>query len=324
MKTRPAVVLLVLGSLAAMVWVAVSTGTALGDVALFLPAHLHLLVLALVAVDLACRAGRFLLLVAAAGGDVGLVDALRAQLGGEAAAAVSPSRSAAEPGKLLLLGREGKEASGIGAALVGETLYEVGLLVAVTGVLACALPAARATSLGTLAYAGVVCVTTGGAVMLARLPTDREPPRWWRWVGLSRHRWRWLRCAALQFRRKVGRLGRLPTSTSCAVAAFTLVHIAARVAVLPAVAMEVAPDAAATLFGWSLLLLYGGALLPPPGGGGLVELGFAAGLDATLPERTVAGTLVWWRFYSFYLPALAGGAVWLHSALGRGERGADV
>lgn len=67
---------------------------------------------------------------------------------------------------------------------------------------------------------------------------------------------------------------------------------------------------------WPLVLLYAGSLLPPPGGGGAVEITFIAALTSVVGGVELAGTLLWWRVYTFYLGALAGGLV-LVLALGR-------
>ena len=94
--------------------------------------------------------------------------------------------------------------------------------------------------------------------------------------------------------------------------AFTLslAHVALRLAVLPALIYGSGIQAPLTpLVIWPLLLLYGGAIAPMPGGGGAVEFGFAFGLRNVLDPSVLAGALIWWRFYSFYLYLLAGAVV---------------
>ena len=62
---------------------------------------------------------------------------------------------------------------------------------------------------------------------------------------------------------------------------------------------------------WPLVLLYGGALIPAPAGGGAMEFGFSAIMRDILPPDVMAASLLWWRFYSYYiyvaLGALAAG-----------------
>ncbi|MFP4624557.1 MAG: hypothetical protein ACLFRX_10295, partial [Gemmatimonadota bacterium] len=97
-----------------------------------------------------------------------------------------------------------------------------------------------------------------------------------------------------------------------AVGAATAVHILARFAILPALAWgQVHGEGMAALIGWPFFLLYGGALVPSPGGGGAVEAGFAVALGGLLDSTYLAGLLIWWRFYTFYLPAILGGLVLL-------------
>jgi hypothetical protein len=45
---------------------------------------------------------------------------------------------------------------------------------------------------------------------------------------------------------------------------------------------------------------------PVPGGGGIVEVGFKATLAGVIPVALFGASLVWWRFYTFYLYILLG------------------
>ena len=57
---------------------------------------------------------------------------------------------------------------------------------------------------------------------------------------------------------------------------------------------------------WPLVLLYGGALIPAPAGGGAMEFGFSAIMRDVLPPDVLAASLIWWRFYSYYIYVLLG------------------
>lgn len=309
---------------AAMIWVARRTGAALGAVAFVLPLHSHLLALGLVVLDLGCRSLRFRVLARAAGAagtTLGL--AARVQLAGEAAASVTPSRAGAEPAKATLLGREGVPPSASGAAMVGEMVAEIATLTVVATALAVALPAGRGVALGALSYALVVVSTTGTAILLSHRRRGESPPALWRWLGLSRARWSVLGTLADGFRERLAGVRHAGIARTATILGCTLLHMAARVSVLatlvPGSVLRSHPGA---VLAWPLLLLYGGALVPLPGGGGLLELGFAAGLGGVLPRSSLAGILVWWRIYTFYLPALAGGGVWILSGLWRPQRAA--
>jgi uncharacterized membrane protein YbhN (UPF0104 family) len=62
-----------------------------------------------------------------------------------------------------------------------------------------------------------------------------------------------------------------------------------------------------------LALFYGGVVVPAPGGGGFIEGAFAATLRDAIPPTLFAASLLWWRFYTFYLYLLVGAV-----AAGRG------
>ena len=71
---------------------------------------------------------------------------------------------------------------------------------------------------------------------------------------------------------------------------------------------------------WPLGFLYGAAVVPAPGGGGAVEMAFRAALGGAIPAQLFAASLIWWRFYTFYiyilLGALAAGSTVLRAVLG--------
>ena len=122
---------------------------------------------------------------------------------------------------------------------------------------------------------------------------------------------------ARRFRSKARALTRLERNTMVGVLLVSLVHVLARLAILPFLVLGAVPGTPlAPLVAWPLLLLYTGSLLPPPGGGGAVELAFTAALGPALDGAALAGTLLWWRLYTFYLGALVGGIV-LFLSLGR-------
>src|SRR5690606_4378499 len=85
------------------------------------------------------------------------------------------------------------------------------------------------------------------------------------------------------------------------------VHVLMRLLVLVIVVRSVEPTTAlAPLMLWSLVILYGSTLAPAPGGGGAVEYSFTLALGGLLAADVLAGSLIWWRFYTFYLYILLG------------------
>jgi uncharacterized membrane protein YbhN (UPF0104 family) len=78
----------------------------------------------------------------------------------------------------------------------------------------------------------------------------------------------------------------------------TLIHVLARVAILPALILTVPtpPPLGAVWFG-SVALLYGQLFVPTPAGAGAVDLGFLNGAAGYVGANT-AQLLVIWRFYT--------------------------
>jgi uncharacterized membrane protein YbhN (UPF0104 family) len=60
---------------------------------------------------------------------------------------------------------------------------------------------------------------------------------------------------------------------------------------------------------WSFSLIYGAVVVPVPGGAGAVEVVFRAALADDIPPSIFGATLLWWRFYTFYVYILVGALV---------------
>jgi hypothetical protein len=287
---------------------------------LSLPWQAHLAGAGVMAVEVAARAGRLLSLSHPLGVPLRPATAVLAQLAADAAGAVTPARSGSEPAKLLTLRRDGGGIGGVAAVAVGEMAFEVGGLLLVAGLFAVTLPDGARAAGAVLTYAGVVAT---GLVVLYHLAgrPGRAAPGWWRRWGLAPARWRRLVQAAGEFRRRVGGLRTLGARGAGAALGFTLLHQAAKAATVPALVagamaggmLAAGPEAGAPP--WARLvivpfsLLYLGALLPPPGGGGGIEVAFAALLGDALPATRLPVLLLWWRAYSHYASAVAGGVV---------------
>jgi uncharacterized protein (TIRG00374 family) len=284
-------------------------GAALNATDLLLSPRAHLLALLAFAVDMACRGLRVVLIARGLDERLTLATSIGAQFAGDAAGSVTPSRVGSDPAKLAILGRDGIRLGAGGALMVGEILAEIVVLTLVAVAAAFVLPTANKVALGALSYSAVVASTTAAAILLVRTPAA-EPPGLLRRLGISALRWQHFRNVAQQFAAKSRALLQLRASTVIAVLFVTAIHMAGRLAILPILAatdrtvIEIGP-----LIAWPLVLLYAGALVPAPAGGGAVELGFATALGATLPASVLAGALVWWRVYTFYLSTLCGGLV---------------
>jgi len=258
---------------------------------------------------------------------LGFGTALRTCLGGDFGAAVTPARSGAEPARYLVL----TEARVPGAArlliLFTELFLEMFSLAAVALALAVGF---RGTG-GALAgleglvggYALFVLGVGGVGLLLARRNAGGPPPRWAAWIGAGR--WRAVQRSVRQLRSSVDAVRGARRGTMTLALLASVVHIVARVLVLPGLiygtalaggpAVPFARDALAPLVLWPLALSYGAAVAPAPGGGGVVEAAFAATLAGTIPAAIFGASLIWWRVYTFYAYVLLGGLATGRTAL---------
>jgi len=282
-----------------------------------IPVPYHLGALGAFLLSLLGRGARITFLARGLGARLSLVGAISTQLTGEAAAAVTPSRSGSDPARVLFLRKLGLDLPTGIAVLTGEIMAEGVVLGSLIAVLLWALPGYRTVVLGALPYAATSLTLPASAFLLLRRSGRRRPPRIWQALGLNELRWRKIRLAAWRFRSKALSLRGLGRRTVSAVLLASLVHAVARLSILPVLASGlVLPSALGPLVAWPLLLLYTGSLLPPPGGGGAVELTFVAALTPVVGEAALPGLLLWWRMYTFYLGASLG-AVLLFVGLGR-------
>jgi glycosyltransferase 2 family protein len=239
--------------------------------------------------------------------------ALRVSLGGDFGASVTPARAGAEPARFLVLAEAGVGTASALLILFFELALEMVSLVVVCSVLASftvggALAGGMIGIIG--GYAVFVMGLAGGAFVLAGRRAIGPPPGWLRALGIHAGRWRAIQRALRRIRSSMDGLRRARPGAMFVAFTLSLAHVALRLAVLPALIYGSGIQAPLTpLVIWPLLLLYGGAIAPMPGGGGAVEFGFAFGLRNVLDPSVLAGALIWWRFYSFYLYLLAGAVV---------------
>lgn len=287
---------------------------------LSLPWQAHLAAGLVLAVEVLARAGRLVSLARPLGVPLRLRTAVLAQLSADAAGTVTPARSGAEPAKLLAMRRDGGGVGGVAAVAAGELAFEVLGLALVASVFAVALPDGTRAALAVLGYAGVIgTMVTTLYVLAGKGP--REPPGWWRRVGLADGLWRQFMETAAEFRTRARDLPTMGTRAALLTSAFTLLHQLAKAATFPALAWgaQLGDMLAATTgdagLPWARLfvvpfgIVYLGSLLPPPGGGGGVEIGFATLLGDALPAAQLPILLLWWRAYTHYISAVVGGTL---------------
>ncbi len=279
-----------------------------------LPLAAHLLALALCFVDIATRAVKLHWSGKAIGCDLPMRPAFRATVGGDFGGAITPSRSGTEPARFLILA-EAKLGAGNAVVLIfTELALEIAALVLLGLVLALTLPRAGFALTGfvgvVLGFVALLAAAIAAALALSRERRNDVPPRWARMLRIGDARWIQLRRSLRELRTRLRRLRHLHRGWATAALLVTILHVSARVAILPALVRTAAPDVPLRpLLLWPLTLYYGAGSAPAPGGGGVVEVAYRAALGGVIPPALLGASLIWWRFYSFYLPMLLGAVV---------------
>ena len=282
-----------------------------GSTSLRLPLRAHLFALLAVAVEVLARSLKIRWSARAAGIRLKLSTACRTCLGGDFAAAITPARSGAEPARFFILSEAGLPSSSVLIIIYAELFLEVFSLAAVVfcvaqifrgaGVVMTTLISVVATYAATIIGIGVL------ALYLSRRNTYGPPPPWARRLRLNAGRWHTIQRALRKLRATVASVDRIHKKAAVLAFLASFVHVAIRLFVLPALVLTSMPDVPlAPLALWPLGFLYGAAVVPAPGGGGAVEMAFRAALGQAIPVRLFAASLVWWRFYTFYIYILLG------------------
>ena len=253
----------------------------------------------------------------AIGAPIPFATSLRVCLAGDFAAAITPARSGAEPARFLVLAEAGVSASARVIILFLELLLEMISLALVCVVLAILFSGRGASASGLLAlvggYSTAVLGITAIGVVLARRRTNGPPPAWARRIGLHAGRWRVLQRTLRQLKGSMRALRSANRRLMSIAFAGSVLHVICKVAALPLLVYLSAPEfpltmqTLAPLVLWPLALFYGGVVVPAPGGGGFIEGAFAATLKDAIPAAVFAASLLWWRFYTFYLYIIVGG-----------------
>jgi uncharacterized protein (TIRG00374 family) len=239
--------------------------------------------------------------------------ALRVSLGGDFGASVTPARAGAEPARFLVFAEAGVATAPAILILFFELALELVSLVLVCAILAFFTPGGALAG-GMIGIIGgyalfVMGLAVAGFVIAGRRAIG-PPPAWLRALGIHTGRWHAIQRALHHIRSGMDGLRRAKPGAMLVAFTLSMIHVALRLAVLPALIYGSGISAPLTpLVVWPLLLLYGGAVAPAPAGGGAVEFGFNLGLRHVLGPSVLAGALIWWRVYSFYLYLIAGAVV---------------
>jgi hypothetical protein len=286
------------------------------------PLWAHATALAFVAVEIASRAIKIQWGARAVSVHVSFWTAVRTCLGGDLASCLTPSRTGAEPARFLVLAEMRMPPANILIVLFIELTMELTSLIAVGLGLWLIFDGSRALLgiLGTIiaTYTAFFLTVTTAGLLVTKQRAAGPAPAWSRSLGINADRWR-------RIQRSLGHIRESMTALKSArlswlLAAFTasLIHVLARLAVLPAIVWSVDRVAhLSSLLMWPLVLIYGGSMAPAPGGGGAVEFGFNKAFGGELAPSLLAASMIWWRFYTFYLyivlGALAGGSTVLRA-----------
>ncbi len=318
------------GAIAASVWLVWSSWPT-GGGSLALPLAAHLLAGGAAVTEVTLRAIKIALSARAIGVPLTVWTALRVSLGGDFGAAVTPARSGAEPARFLILAEARTPVAGAVLVLWLELVLEMFSLATIALVIALFFREAGGAVNSVLAVIGTYAATVLGAsafgIALSRNNANGPPPSWARRVGLHAGRWRTVQRSLRQLRDGVSRVRNAHWPLMFGSYLASAFHVAFRLAVLPALVLTSFPDISIErLVAWPLALLYGAAVVPAPGGGGAVEIAFQKTLGETIPAAIFGATLVWWRFYTFYIyivagALVAGGAV-MRALRKKGEEGA--
>lgn len=256
----------------------------------------HVAALLLIALDCVTRAWRIQLATWAAGGALSFRDALRLNLYGEAASTLTPNRLGGEPARFLGMAWSGVRPV---TALVGLGV-EVAAEWPVFGLVAIAIGIYYIPDWGEAASRWLGRnlardLLTLELVVLAVLVAIYGLQRLVR-AGRIRHRVR------RQWRVALTHVRRAPWWVLGVGALLTVVSLAARALVLPALVLGQgeAPPLDVMFFG-ALALLHAALVVPLPSGGGGIELAFLSGFAGDFGPGHQVIMLLMWRFYTAIL-----------------------
>ena len=260
----------------------------------------HVLALGLVALDCVVRAWRIQLAVWAAGGRLSFQDAVRLNLYGEAASTLTPNRLGGEPARFLGLNEARVRPVTSLVAIGVEVAAEWPVFMLLGGALIAyyvpdwqteARHWLRRHRAGELVAVELIALLVLGVIYLLQRMVRS---------GMIRHRVR------RQWRVAWAHVRRAPWWLLGAGAVLTVVSIAARALILPALVWgEPHPPFGQMFFG-ALTLIHAPLFLPLPSGGGGVEVAFLSGFAGDFGARQVT-LLLLWRFYTAVLLTILGG-----------------
>ena len=282
-----------------------------GRLGVTLPPLAHVLALSFALLEIAGRTLKMNASALALGIPLSLGASLRTNLAGDFGASITPARTGGEPARFLVLSEARTPVTGIVLLLYAELFLEMVSLAIVAFVLWAAFPVSALASAGMFSviggYAGTVLGVGAVGFLLARRRRTGPPPRWVRSIGLGGGRWVAIQRALHRIHSGFSAVKSLHPGWAAASLVLSVMHLLARFAVLPALVLTYERDVPlAPLVIWPMVLFYGGVAVPAPAGGGVIEMGYTATLNSVIPAQIFSATLIWWRFYTFYLLIILG------------------
>ncbi|MFI5241580.1 MAG: YbhN family protein [Gemmatimonadales bacterium] len=238
--------------------------------------------------------------------------ALRASAGGDFGAAITPNKTGAEPARYLIMTEDGMHPAQILIVIYAELFLEMISLALVAVGLFFMFRNAGSTLLGVVGAVGLYALFVLGTGALAWILSTRyatgKAPRWASRFGLRGARWRKVQRALATMRTAMAGVRHMRVGMTVLALLVSMLHIGLRIAILPAIVYSLGETQVplAPLVLWPVALMWGSAIAPLPGGGGAIEVAFKAALGHSIPARIFGASLVWWRFYTFYLFILLG------------------
>lgn len=276
-----------------------------------LPLWAHAACAAAACLEVLTRGLKLKLAAQALGIPLTLNAAVRTGIGGDFGAAITPARSGAEPARFLILAEAGVKPSDNLLLLWVELSLEMLSLAFAVLVFAVWFGGAGAALHGVLVVVGTYALVVIGiaavGLMLAHR-SDGGPPRLLASLGVRGTRWELVQRSLRRLRESTDAVRRAHWGLGLAAYLVSLVHVALRLAILPIIvyALGATDVPLAPLVLWPLALFYGAVVAPVPGGGGVIELGFRHFLNGIIPAFLIGASLVWWRFYTFYILVILG------------------
>ncbi|HEX5437769.1 MAG TPA: lysylphosphatidylglycerol synthase transmembrane domain-containing protein [Gemmatimonadaceae bacterium] len=300
-----------------------------------LPLLAHAVLLGVALLELSARAWKLKLSAHALRVPLGFNSAVRASVGGDFAAAITPARSGAEPARFLILSEAGMPRADVLLVVFAELFLEMLSLALVATVLSIIFKGSGVVLGGIIGLVGGYATFVIGigaiGVILSRRNTSGPPPRWARRLRLNAARWRAIQRALRQLKAGIAGLKHVRIQFAVLALLSSTLHILLRLSILPIIVLAYSIYAygiakltvpLAPLVLWPLALFYGGVVAPVPAGGGFIEVAFKATLGGSIPGQFLSGSLIWWRFYTFYLFLILG-AIAAGNTVMRAVRGGD-